>query len=146
MRERARERGGGEEGAITGVTFQLCLMPGSFGKSSSSARMAGTPAWAGASKRDHNSLKAKIEISLCQGPHPNHPLDRPPRTLQHGPPMSGICRISTQSATADVIFCGRYGSLSALSATTIEEKKKSDCPNQIIHTQHHSASLSSKSN
>lgn len=78
MWEGARERGrGGVVGAITGVTFQLCLMPGSFGKSSSSARMAGTPEWAGASKRDHNSLKAKNwNISMSRTP-PKSP-SRPP--------------------------------------------------------------------
>lgn len=51
------------KGVVRGVTFQLCLMPGSFGKSSSSAGMACISEGTGASKRDNNSLKVKIEIS-----------------------------------------------------------------------------------
>lgn len=53
-------------GAVRGVTFQLCLMPGSFGKSSSSAGMVCRSEWAGAGRRDSNSLKVKkIETSDC---------------------------------------------------------------------------------
>ena len=45
--------------------------------------MARTPERSGAGKRDHNSLKAKIEISLCQGDHQLTQETSPSHTHTH---------------------------------------------------------------
>lgn len=92
-----RERESAWEGAVRGVTFQLCLTPGSFGKSSSSAGLACISERAGASKRDNNSLNAKIEISGCGSPgvpqllHVKDPTQlthsSQSLTLEHRPPI-----------------------------------------------------------
>lgn len=114
------------EGGCRGVTFQLCLMPGSFGKSSSSAGMACISERAGASERDSNSLKVKIEISGCTGVPQLYMSRTPPLpksdVTARTPHLAGFHPKAPQLmlfSVADMIQCGTVCNCLSGELTTI---------------------------